>query len=202
MRRRVPAADWRPHLSAGSREFLRARTGPIREGDLLKGSLGSPPQLSRGEFGALAEGPQLHPAKGGVHCAESRERAESAIAAGDHTLSSHDIGKTNNPLRDKLRVLDVVADGGDHAGHQHLIGRQLDGRPDLLLVFVARVGGFNHKRGRLGLQGDGKNLGARHVMHMRTFIVPPANVKAHAVRGRVGERMVQSFHLEPALAFE
>ncbi len=97
------------------------------------------PELNRRQPRSFTESLHLHPAERRKHRAEPGERAETAIGPRDHPLFSDYFRITNQPLRNHLRMLHVVAVRPDHARNQNLVIRQLDRLPRFPLMLVARV---------------------------------------------------------------
>ena len=98
-----------------------------------------------------------------MHRAETRERSKAAIGAGNHTLAAHQIGVTDDSLRDKFRMLDIVEAGCNNAWNQDLvIGKLLNG-PNLPLMLVTRIRALQQKSHRLRLEHDRQNLRAKEI---------------------------------------
>ena len=104
------------------------------------------------------------------------------------------VRETQDALGDQLGMLYVVRRRAEHAGHEDLVVRHLlppEYRP---LVRMARVGGLEQQRLRLGLEHDGQQLLERDVVVVRPLVVAPADVHAHAIGRDVAQRMVE--HLD------
>ena len=103
------------------------------------------PQAAAGELGAFDQRAQLQIRDVGIHRAEAGERAETAVAAGDHALAADEVGVAADPLGDQLRMLDVVRRRADHAGNEDLVLGDLllpEHRP---LVRVTRIGALEQQ---------------------------------------------------------
>ncbi len=123
--------------------------------------------------------------------AEAGKRAEAAIGAGDHPLAPDDPSVPLDPLRHRLRVLDVVGAGVDNARNQNLIGRQRYRFKNGPLVLVARIGSFNREPAGVYLVDDVQDVGQRHVLVVRAGVIAPADVDANALGIKTLQRMVE-----------
>ena len=111
--------------------------------------------------------------------------AEAAVDAGHDVVAADEVGVALDALRDELRVLDVVRLALDDAGDQHLAFGHLDLLEQRPLVRMARIGGLEQDRVRLGLPDDVDDVGERHVAVVRAGVVAPAQVHAHLLGGDV-----------------
>ena len=78
----------------------------------------------------------------GVHHGRAGERAEAAVGAGDDVLAADDFRIAHQPLRDQLRMFDVVGGRIQNTRNDHFSIRQPDVFEDGPFVLVARVGAF------------------------------------------------------------
>ena len=92
-------------------------------------------------------------------------------------------------------MLHEVAGGFHHARHQILVGRQLVGLPHFPLMCMPGIRTFQKERHGLGLHDDRKNLRQGDIVRVRAFVISPAHVHAHAIRGTVRQSVIQRFHL-------
>jgi hypothetical protein len=76
--------------------------------------------------------------------------AVAAIRAGDDVLAADKLGVAADALRDQFRMLDEIRFGFEHAGDQHLAVRQLDRFEQGPFMRMARIGGLERNRIRLG----------------------------------------------------
>jgi len=113
------------------------------------------------------------------------------------TVAPDPVRVAQDPLRDELRVLDVVRLDLDHVGDQHRALRQPDLLEDRPLVRVTRIGGLELYRVGPGLPDHVDDLLERHVAVVRARVVAPAQVHAHLLGRDVDERAVQCRSLEP-----
>ena len=117
----------------------------------------------------------------------------AAIAAGDDILAADQLGVAADALRDQFGMLDEVRLRFDHAGDQHLAGRQLHGLEHGVFVGMARIGGLQRDGVRPRLENDVDDVGERHVVMVRALVIAPAQMQADLlgrdVPGRVIERL-------------
>ena len=130
------------------------------------------------------------------------DRQVAAVGAGDDALFAEDVGVADEALRDNFRMLDVVGARCDHAGDEDFIVREFDFGPGFPLVLVTWIRAFDEQRHRLHFDRDRKYLHAIHVIDVRALVVAPADVQADAVRGNVGERVIQRLDLHFGVAQE
>src|SRR5215470_15329500 len=109
--------------------------------------------------------------------------AETAIGPGDHVFTSDDACETNEPVGDKLGVLEDIGCVTDDARNQDLALRQLRILPDLPLVLVADIAGLDHIGLRLHLEQEIDDILQRDVALMRSVPAAPANMEANAILG-------------------
>ena len=123
----------------------------------------------------------------------AHERPEAAIHAGDHAVSTNDVGVAADPLRDQSRVFNKVRGGIDHAWNQDLLVWNLDRLQVLPFVLVTRVGAFETQRLRAGLEANIDDLAEREVVGVRALVVAPANMKPHRILGDSDGRRIEGF---------
>jgi hypothetical protein len=95
------------------------------------------PQPPRGDLSALCKRLELRPRELRMHAS-----AKPAVGRSDDVVAADHLGKTHDPVRDHLRVLDHVGRVSDDAGQDRLAVRQLDVLPHFPLVLVADVRGL------------------------------------------------------------
>ena len=83
-----------------------------------------------------------------------------------------------------------------HAGDQDLVVGQLRLLPHRPFMRVARVGGLDNERLRLGLDEDRRDFGKGDVVVVRPLVIAPADVDARAVGRHVAQRVVQHLDME------
>src|SRR5215472_14848243 len=103
---------------------LRGETG-----GLWAAALSASPQPLRGDCRALDHRTQLLEGNVGVDLAVSGKGAKPAIGARDHPLTADDVGKLADALGDKLRMLDIIGRGVEHARDQDLVVGQFYALP-------------------------------------------------------------------------
>ena len=76
-------------------------------------------------------------------------------------------------------MLDDIAAMGDHSGDQDFTGRQFCSFPDMILMLVARVGGFESVGAGVYFQDQIDDFFQRRVVDARSFVDAIAGVKAN-----------------------
>ena len=128
-----------------------------------------------------------------MHARGREPLRESAVDAGDDVLAPNEPRVAHDSLGDQLRVLDAIRRVGDDTRDQNLALRELDRLPDVILVLVARVCGFEGEGSGLDVQDDWRDLMQRRVGRVGPVPAAPAHVVAHAVVRQPGEGVVQGF---------
>jgi hypothetical protein len=117
---------------------------------------------------------------------------EAAVGAGDHASRiAQRARRLLDPLRDHLRVLDVVGRRVDHAGHQHPVVGYTELRQRTVLVRVARIRHRQHQPADARAHQRRPQRLERDVAGVRPLVVAPAQVQPHALARNAGERAVQ-----------
>src|SRR5580704_1585206 len=101
-------------------------------------------------------------------------------------------------------MLDNVARVSDHSGNEHFAVWELDVLPDMVLMLVARVGGFKRVRARVYLQHNLHDVAERRIMDPRSLIDSVARVVTNLFRRDTAEAVIQRLDVHfgslPALA--
>ena len=114
-----------------------------------------------------------------------------SVAGDDPARVADGRGNALDAFGDDLLVLDVVARGVDDAGHEdHAVGEGM-AREARVLVGVAGVRHRQHEGTDLSRVEQRKDVVERDVVGVRSFVVAPADVKAHSARIDARERVVR-----------
>jgi hypothetical protein len=96
----------------------------------------------------------------------------------------------SSPVGHYLRMLDVVGDRIDDAGHQHLVLRQGLMLKHLVFVCVPWIGEWQVQAANFGPTQDRQNICERHVVIVRSLVVAPTDMEPHFVARNIDEGRV------------
>ena len=119
-----------------------------------------------------------------------RLRGEAAIGGGDDVFPADQLGEAHDALGDQFRMLDDVAGVRDHARTNHLAVGELYALEQMILVLVARIGGFETVRAGVDLEDIVDDVGERRLVEPRAFVDAVAGVEAHLLGRDALERGV------------
>src|ERR1700693_6405342 len=101
------------------------------------------PQLTAGDSRPFRHSLQLSPHDRGMNAPIQPLLSKTAIDARDDILTAHHAGESEYPLGHQLRMFHHVRSVADNPGRQQLALGQLDVLPDLPLVLVPGLCGFD-----------------------------------------------------------
>src|SRR5215472_14081200 len=117
--------------------------------------------------------------------------AETTVGRGDHPFPAHQIGEAEDSLRDQLWMLDHIGGMADDTRQHQLVVGQLYLLPDLPLMLVTNIAGFERIRLGLDRQHDRDDVPHRDIGHVRTVPATPAQVEPNAILRQAADRMVE-----------
>src|SRR5215469_14330010 len=127
---------------------------------------------------------ELSPDHGGMDFRiVSRLGGESTICTGHHVFAAHELGKSHKPFGNQLGMFHNLAGMCDHAWYQDLAFRQLHYFPDVILVFVPRVRGFEGIGARPDLKHHFDNITQRRIVNAWTLIDAVTSMEANLLLG-------------------
>ena len=83
----------------------------------MRGCVPNPLEPFAGKTGAGGQACQFGIGDFRINSAKTRKGAKAAIRAGNHPVSTNDIHKPINPLRNQFRVFNKIGCGIHNAGH-------------------------------------------------------------------------------------
>src|SRR5262249_48575736 len=115
---------------------------------------------------------------------------EAAIVRCNDAFTANHAGEALDALRYQLRMLDQADAMGDNPGNEELVVGQAHLLPELPLMLVPRIGGFEGVTADLELQEQVDEVAQLQIMDTRRHIGAVASVKAHAVRRDAPQRVI------------
>src|SRR5262249_15671201 len=117
-----------------------ACAGPNDESSGLRSISSFLPQLAAREIRAPPHPPEFFPHHRVVHLGPIESlRGKSTVGGGDHAVATDQVGKAQDALANKFRMLNDIARVGDHAGAEHLAVGNLDVLEQMILVLMAWI---------------------------------------------------------------
>src|ERR1700733_4450575 len=146
----------------------------------------SAPKLAAGQRGPLCQRLEFGPVD-----LRMNATAQTAVGRGDDPLPSDEIREPQNALGNKLRVLDNVGRMADDAWQDQLVIWQSHLLPNLPLMFMADIAGFERIRVRVDRQHDLDDVAHRDIRDVRAVPATPTQVETDAIMGQTLDRVVE-----------